>query len=68
MKRSLVILAIIIAILAGGAGWYVNSKQPVRDGEIAMSHLQAPVTLRYDERGVPHIRAESEAEIGRAHV
>ncbi|RMM07408.1 Penicillin amidase protein, partial [Pseudomonas syringae pv. maculicola] len=55
MKRSLVILAIIIAIIAGGAGWYVNSKQPVRDGEIAMSRLQAPVTLRYDERGVPHI-------------
>lgn len=66
MKRSLVILAIIIAIIAGGAGWYVNSKQPVRDGEIAMSQLTAPVTLRYDERGVPHIRAENEDDLYRA--
>ncbi|RMS87376.1 Penicillin amidase protein [Pseudomonas savastanoi] len=66
MKRSLFILAIIFALLAGGAGWYVNSKLPVRDGEIAMSRLQAPVTLRYDERGVPHIRAESEADLYRA--
>ncbi|KTB94550.1 penicillin amidase [Pseudomonas syringae ICMP 11293] len=66
MKRSLFILAIIFALLAGGAGWYVNSKLPVRDGEIAMSRLQAPVTLRYDERGVPHIRAENEADLYRA--
>ncbi|TFZ33404.1 penicillin acylase family protein, partial [Pseudomonas syringae] len=48
------------------------SKLPVRDGEIDMSRLQAPVTLRYDERGVPHIRAENEADLylalGYAHA
>ena len=29
-------------------------------------HLQGPVTVRYDERGVPHIRAENEADLYRA--
>ena len=66
MKRSLIILAIVAALLVAGGGWYIHSKQPVRDGEIVMSHLQAPVSVRYDERGVPHIRAEHEADMYRA--
>ncbi|MCV4274038.1 penicillin acylase family protein [Pseudomonas capsici] len=66
MKRILAILAILIALLAAGAGWYIHSKQPVRDGEIVMSNLQAPVSVRYDERGVPHIRAGNEADMYRA--
>ncbi|WP_122553274.1 penicillin acylase family protein [Pseudomonas viridiflava] len=65
MKRSLIALALIIAIVASGAGWYIHSKQPVREGEIAMSRLQGPVSVRYDERGVPHIRAENEADLYR---
>jgi penicillin amidase len=66
MKRSLSILVVIIALVAGGAAWYVHSKQPLRDGEISLAHLQAPVSVRYDERGVPHIRAENEADLYRA--
>jgi penicillin amidase len=66
MKRSLIILAIVVALLVAGGGWYIHSKQPVRDGEIVISHLQAPVSVRYDERGVPHIRAEHEADMYRA--
>jgi penicillin amidase len=66
MKRSLIILVIVIALLAVGGGWYIHSKQPMRDGEIVISHLQAPVSVRYDERGVPHIRAEHEADLYRA--
>ena len=31
-----------------------------------LAALQAPVTVDYDERGVPHIRAESEADMYRA--
>lgn len=65
MKRSLSILVFIIAILIGGGVWYVHSKQPTRDGELSLAGLQAPVTVRYDERGVPHIRAENEADLYR---
>lgn len=66
MKRSLTILVFVIAIVAGGGAWFIHSKQPVRDGEIVFAHLQAPVSVRYDERGVPHIRAENEADLYRA--
>lgn len=66
MKRSLTILVFIIAILIGGGVWYVHSKQPQRDGELSLTGLQAPVTVRYDERGVPHIQAENEADLYRA--
>lgn len=66
MKRSLTALVFIIAIVVGAGAWYLHSKQPQRDGEIRLTHLQAPVSVRYDERGVPHIRAENEADLYRA--
>ena len=51
---------------AGGLTWYLHDKQPQRDGELVLGALQAPVTVDYDERGVPHIRAENEADMYRA--
>ncbi|WP_339515401.1 penicillin acylase family protein [Pseudomonas sp. RL_15y_Pfl2_60] len=66
MKRSLTALAVIVALAAAGGGWYYTSKQPQREGEVALQQLQAPVSVRYDERGVPHIKAENEADMYRA--
>lgn len=66
MKRTLSILALAVAAVAGGGTWYLAGKQPQRDGELALSGLQAPVEVRYDDRGVPHIRAEHEADLYRA--
>ncbi|OWJ90779.1 penicillin acylase family protein [Pseudomonas sp. A46] len=66
MKRTLTALAVMIAAAAAGATWYSESGRPVRDGELALAHLQAPVTVRYDERGVPHIQAGNEADLYRA--
>jgi len=70
MKRMVKILAIslaaLVVLLAAGAAWYVHSKQPWRDGSVALKQLKAPVIVRYDERGVPHLRAESEADLYRA--
>lgn len=66
MKRSLTAVTLVITLIAGGGAWYIHSKQPVRQGEMTLAHLQAPVTVRYDERGVPHIRAENEADLYRS--
>jgi penicillin amidase len=66
MKRTLTALAIIVAATAGGAYWYIDSKQPQRAGELHLSALQAPVTVDYDARGVPHIQAQNEADLYRA--
>ena len=66
MKRSLTALALLIVVLAAGAGWYLYSKQPSRQGMVELQHLQGSVTVRYDERGVPHIRADNELDLYRA--
>ena len=66
MKRVLTVLAVLIIVLVAGGGWYVYSKQPTRQGQVALQHLQGSVTVRYDERGVPHIRAENETDLYRA--
>ncbi len=70
MKRALKIIALLLATLivvsTAGVSWYLYSKQPQRSGNLTLSQLQAPVTVRYDERGVPHIRAENEADLYRS--
>ncbi|MEI6732929.1 MAG: penicillin acylase family protein [Comamonadaceae bacterium] len=70
MKRALKIIALMLATLivlgTAGVSWYLYSKQPQRSGNLTLSQLQEPVTVRYDERGVPHIRAENEADLYRS--
>jgi penicillin amidase len=66
MKRSLTALALLIVVLAGTAAGYLYSKQPSRKGTVQLQNLQGSVTVRYDERGVPHIRAENESDLYRA--
>lgn len=66
MKRSLTFLAVAVAAAAAGGAWYVHGKLPVRDGNLPLAGLQAPVEVRYDERGVPHIRAQNELDLYRA--
>ncbi|MBX9410190.1 penicillin acylase family protein [Pseudomonas baetica] len=66
MKRVFTVLALLIVVLLCAGGWYVYSKQPTRKGQVELRHLQGSVTVRYDERGVPHIRAENETDLYRA--
>ncbi|MDD5334930.1 MAG: penicillin acylase family protein [Rhodoferax sp.] len=70
MKRALKIIALLLAALialaAAGTAWYLHGKQPQRSGTLTLTQLQAPVSVRYDERGVPHIRAQNETDLYRA--
>lgn len=70
MKRTLKITALLLAALIvlalAAAAWYLHTKQPQRAGEKILTHLNAPVSVRYDERGVPHIRADNELDMYRA--
>jgi len=70
MKRTIKIIALLLAALAlalaGAAAWYLHSKQPQRSGTLTLAQLSAPVSVRYDERGVPHIRAGNEIDMYRA--
>jgi penicillin amidase len=51
---------------AGFATWHIRTKLPMREGTITLNQLKAPVTVAYDDRGVPHIRAENEMDMYRA--
>ena len=59
------VLVVLLAVLGGGF-WYVATKKPQRSGELILTQLSAPVTVRYDERGVAHIKASNEADLYRA--
>jgi penicillin amidase len=56
----------LILLIAGGMTWYFYSKLPQRSGDYALNKLSAPVTVRYDELGVPHIKAGNEPDLYRA--
>jgi penicillin amidase len=68
MKKRLLLIAPIslVAAVAIVAGAYLYSKQPQRSGAVTLERLEAPVTVRYDERGVPHLQAQSESDMYRA--
>jgi penicillin amidase len=66
VKISALVFVLVAVVAGAGAGWYIHTKQPQRDGEIKLKQLTAPVSVRFDERGVPHIRAENEPDLYRA--
>ncbi|MDY0744896.1 penicillin acylase family protein [Paucibacter sp. R3-3] len=66
LKRALPGLVALVVIAALGLVWHVHSKRPQRDGEIRLDRLAAPVQVRYDEFGVPHISAQNEVDMYRA--
>jgi len=66
LKRGAITIGVLVAIGAAGAAWHVHQKLPRRDGELQLSGLSAPVTVRYDEWGVPHIDARNEDDLYRA--
>lgn len=66
LRRFAYTLAALLLVAAAVLAWAVYRVQPQRSGNLTLAQLQAPVTVRYDERGVPHIRAEHEADLYRA--
>ena len=59
-------LTATLVALGGTGAWYVHTKQPQRSGSVSLHQLKAPVSVAYDERGVPHIQAENQTDMYRA--
>ncbi|WP_372240070.1 penicillin acylase family protein [Pseudomonas sp. BAV 2493] len=66
MKRIMLCFAALLLVVTVGLLLYLHGKQPVREGAQALHGLRQPVSVRYDERGVPHIQAGSETDLYRA--
>lgn len=66
VRRLLLALLLLVLLATAFVALHLYRLQPQRSGSVPLAQLQAPVTVRYDERGVPHIRAEHEADLYRA--
>ena len=66
LKISAFVLAVLLAVAAGAAVWYLYPKQVKRSGTQTLTSLSDRVSVRYDERGVPHIKADNEIDLYRA--
>ncbi|MCV2350723.1 penicillin acylase family protein [Paucibacter sp. Y2R2-4] len=64
--RSGVVLLVSAGVLAAAVTWHLRSLRPLRSGDLPLQGLQAAVSVRYDEWGVPHIEAQNEADLYRA--
>ncbi len=58
-------LLLILLLSAAALAWYLHGKQAQRSGQVTLTGLQAPVSVRFDERGVPHIEAGNEPDLYR---
>jgi len=66
LKRSALALVALLVIVLFALGWYLHTKKVQRDGSASLAGLVAQVQVTYDERGVPHIQAQNEADLYRA--
>jgi len=66
LKISAFVLALLVAVSAAGVMWYLYPKQVKRSGTQTLTGLTDRVSVGYDERGVPHIKAEGEIDLYRA--
>lgn len=59
-------LAFALGALAFWIGAWRSSGSPIRSGEIALAGLSAPVSVRFDEWAVPHVRAATLVDLAAA--
>ncbi|MFW9605683.1 MAG: penicillin acylase family protein, partial [Pseudomonas sp.] len=63
---GLLALVSVLALAVLGAGAWLAHSLPQRDGQLPLHGLSAPVSVRFDAQGVPHIQAQQEADAYRA--
>lgn len=70
MKRTLLLLAALataaVLLVVGGLYYISRSGMPVRSGDRVLPGLSAPVEVRWDEWGVPHLIATSDVDLAAA--
>ena len=57
------ILLTPLVVVAALAAWFVRAPLPKLNGTISVSGIHAPIVIERDTRGIPHIRAQDEADL-----
>ncbi len=60
LKNLFKIVLVLVGIIAVAAWLYTRSLQPNYSGELEIKNLSNPVTVYFDEVGVPHIEAQNQ--------
>ena len=70
LRRPFWILLAVLLLAAGGFALHLRSQmhagQPWREGSWTLPGLEAPVEVRFDPRGIPHVRAATGRDLARA--
>ena len=59
MKNLIILLTAVLVCAALGLFLWLQSSAPTYEGSLSISGLQKPVTIHFDDFGVPHIEAEN---------
>jgi penicillin amidase len=59
IRTVLVVLFALVLIVIALLAWFIRAPIPKIDGTTLVTGLQAPVTIRRDDRGTPHIEAQN---------
>lgn len=62
LKRIGWLLLAIAVLAAGAATFYYQTKKPKYDQQITLDGIQQDIEVLYDDNGIPHIYAQSEAD------
>jgi len=63
IRAALVVLGILAGIAILAAAWFIRAPLPKLDGTIDAAGVKAEVTIRRDDRGIPHIAASSASDL-----
>lgn len=66
LLATIVFLAVVAIALFISFTWFMNKSKPVIDGELAVNVLEQDVSVTRDDKGVPHIFAQTDADLYRA--
>jgi len=65
LKKTLIILAVILVLLLLSGFIFTNSLKPTYNGKLSLTSLKNEVEVYYDAYGVPHIYAQNEIDARR---
>jgi len=60
LKKILLILGVLIALILIGGWMYFNSLKPNYSGEITLSNIDNETSVYFDDYGIPHIYAQNQ--------
>lgn len=66
LRYLAIALVALVVLLAGGGYLFLRKSLPQVTGELSLKGLGAPVTVTRDDRGIPHIEAQTELDLFRA--